>query len=155
MNRLIATAIVGLLATPVLAEGDAAKGEKVFNKCKACHMIVSDSGETIVKGGKTGPNLFGVIGRTAGTYEDFRYGKDIVAAGEAGLVWDEDTFEEYVQDPREFLRHHLDDKKAKSMMSFKLKKGGEDVYAYLVSVAPVAADAAAEEATTDDAAASE
>ncbi|TDE37520.1 c-type cytochrome [Antarcticimicrobium sediminis] len=159
MNRLIATAIVGLLATPVLAEGDAAKGEKVFNKCKACHMIVSDSGETIVKGGKTGPNLFGVIGRTAGTYPDFKYGKDIVAAGEAGLVWDEDTFEEYVQDPRKFLRHHLDDKKAKSMMSFKLKKGGEDVYAYLVSVAPVAAEDttedAAEETSTDDAAASE
>ena len=135
MNRLIATAIVGLLAAPALAEGDAAKGEKVFNKCKACHAIVSDSGETIVKGGKTGPNLYGVVGRTAGTYEDFRYGDDIVAAGEAGLVWDEESFTTYVQDPRAFLQDTLDDKKAKSKMSFKLKKGGEDVFAYLKSVA--------------------
>lgn len=134
MNRLIATAIVGLLATPVLAEGDAAKGEKTFNKCKACHSIVSDSGETIVKGGKTGPNLYGVVGRTAGTYEDFRYGDDIVAAGEAGLVWDEESFTTYVEDPRAFLQETLDDKKAKSKMSFKLKKGGEDVYAYLMSL---------------------
>ena len=112
MNRLIATAIVGLLAAPALAEGDAAKGEKTFNKCKACHSIISDSGETIVKGGKTGPNLFGVIGRTAGTYEDFRYGDDIVAVGEAGLVWDEKAFNHYVEDPRGFLRETLDDKGA-------------------------------------------
>lgn len=135
MNRLIATAIVGLLAAPALAEGDAAKGEKTFNKCKACHMIVSDSGETIVKGGRTGPNLYGVVGRTAGTYEDFRYGKAIVAAGEAGLVWDEESFIAYVEDPRTFLQETLDDKKAKSKMSFKLRKGGEDVFAYLKSVA--------------------
>ena len=146
MNRLIATAIVGLLATPALAEGDAAKGEKTFNKCKACHSIISDSGETIVKGGKTGPNLFGVIGRTAGTYEDFRYGKDLVAAGEAGLVWNEEEFNHYVKDPRKFLRETLEDKKAKSKMTFKLKKGGEDVYAYLVSVAPAPA---AEEETAE------
>ncbi|GAA6199825.1 cytochrome C [Aquicoccus sp. SU-CL01552] len=148
MNRLIATAIIGLLATPALAEGDAAKGEKTFNKCKACHSIISDSGEAIVKGGKTGPNLFGVIGRTAGTYEDFRYGKDLVAAGEAGLVWNEEEFNHYVKDPRDFLRKTLEDKKAKSKMTFKLKKGGEDVYAYLVSVAP-APEMAAEDETED------
>ena len=152
MNRLIATAIVGLLATPALAEGDAAKGEKTFNKCKACHSIISDSGETIVKGGKTGPNLFGVIGRTAGTYEDFRYGDAIVAAGEAGLVWDEEQFNHYVKDPRKFLRETLEDKKAKSKMTFKLKKGGEDVYAYLVSIAPApepAAEGETEEKSDD------
>jgi len=152
MNRLIATAIIGLLATPALAEGDAAKGEKTFNKCKACHSIISDSGETIVKGGKTGPNLFGVIGRTAGTYEDFRYGDAIVAAGEAGLVWDEEEFNHYVKDPRKFLRETLEDKKAKSKMTFKLKKGGEDVYAYLVSLAPApepAAEGETEEKSDD------
>ncbi|MDF1718002.1 MAG: cytochrome C [Antarcticimicrobium sp.] len=152
MNRLIATAIVGLLAAPALAEGDAAKGEKTFNKCKACHSIISDSGETIVKGGKTGPNLFGVIGRTVGTYEDFRYGDDIVAVGEAGLVWDEKAFNHYVEDPRGFLRETLDDKGAKSKMTFKLKKGGEDVYAYLVSVAPApepAAEGETEEKSDD------
>lgn len=150
MNRLIATAIVGLLAAPALAEGDVAEGEKTFNKCKACHAIVSDSDETIVKGGKTGPNLYGVVGRTAGTYEDFRYGDDIVAAGEAGLVWDEETFTAYVEDPRAFLRETLDDKGAKSKMTFKLKKGGEDVFAYLASVAPApAAEGGTEEQSSD------
>ncbi|MEN8683748.1 cytochrome C, partial [Marivita sp.] len=115
---------------------DAAAGEKEFNKCKSCHMIVADDGTVIVKGGRTGPNLYGVIGRTAGGVEDFRYGDSLVAAGEAGLVWDEATFVEYVQDPKGFLATYLDDSGARSKMSYRLRKGMEDVYAYLVSVSP-------------------
>lgn len=157
MNRLIATALVALIAAPALADDDVKKGEKLFGKCKACHSIVTDSGETIVKGGRTGPNLYGVIGRQAGTYPDFKYGADIVAAGAAGLVWDKDAFLEYVRDPRKFLQHHLDDKKAKTQMSFKLPKGGEEVYAYLASLAPApdAAPADATEAAPDEGTASE
>lgn len=135
MTRTLAAIIAISFAAPAFAEGDAAAGEQTFNKCKSCHMIVADDGTEIVKGGKTGPNLYGVIGRTAGT-ADFKYGKDLVAAGEGGLVWDAANLAEYVADPRAFLRTTLDDKKAKSRMSFKLKKGGEDVAAYLASVGP-------------------
>ncbi|MDU8910967.1 cytochrome C [Aestuariicoccus sp. MJ-SS9] len=116
--------------------GDADAGAKEFNKCKSCHMIVADDGTDIVKGGRTGPNLYGVIGRQAGSVEGFRYGDDLVAAGEAGLVWDEETFVAYVQDPRGFLQEYLDDSGARSKMSFRLRSGMEDVYAYLVSVGP-------------------
>lgn len=150
MHRILATAAVALLAVPAFAEGDAAKGEKGFNKCKACHMIVSDEGETIIKGGKTGPNLYGLPGRTAGT-ADFKYGADLVAAGEAGLVWDETTFVTYSADPKAFLKEYLDKSSAKSKMSFKLKKGAEDIWAFLVSVSP-APEAPAEDAATDAAA---
>ena len=52
-------------AAPALASGDAAKGESDFKKCKACHAIVADDGTEIVKGGKVGPNLYGVVGRAA------------------------------------------------------------------------------------------
>ncbi|WP_299410073.1 c-type cytochrome [uncultured Roseobacter sp.] len=135
MIRTFAAIIALSFAAPAFAEGDAAEGEKTFNKCKSCHMIVADDGTEIVKGGKTGPNLYGVIGRTAGT-ADFKYGDDLAAAGEAGLVWDEANLAEYTADPRAFLRTYLDDSKAKSRMSFKLKKGGEDVAAYLASVGP-------------------
>ena len=38
MNQLIATALV-MLGTGAMAEGDAAKGEKDYKKCKACHAI--------------------------------------------------------------------------------------------------------------------
>lgn len=139
MTRTFAALIAMSFAAPAFADGhstgDAEAGMKTFNKCKSCHMIVSDAGDEIVKGGRTGPNLFGIIGRTAGS-ADFKYGKDLVAAGEAGLVWDEANLAEYVVDPREFLRTYLDDSKAKSRMTYKLKKGGEDVAAYLASVGP-------------------
>ncbi|TNJ41432.1 cytochrome c family protein [Phaeobacter sp. B1627] len=131
MTRFSAAAVLACLASPALAEGDAADGEKAFNKCKSCHQIVSDAGETIVKGGKTGPNLFGITGRIAGTAEGFRYGNDLIAAGEAGLHWSEAQFVAYLEDPRGFLKTYLDDSSAKSKMSFRLKQGGADVYAYL------------------------
>jgi cytochrome c len=137
MKLMIATAASALmLAGAAFAEGDADAGAKEFNKCKSCHMIVADDGTEIVKGGRTGPNLYGVIGRQAGVQDGFRYGDSLVAAGEAGLVWDEETFVAYVQDPKGFLAEYLDDSGARSKMSYRLRKGMEDVYAYLVSVGP-------------------
>lgn len=138
------------VATPALAEGDAAKGEKLFKKCKACHMIVNGD-EVIFKGGKTGPNLYGVVGRAAASVEGFKYGKSLLAAGEAGLVWDQDILAAYALDPKAFLKERLDDSGAKSKMSFRLKKGGEDIAAYLASVGPVmeATEDAAEEPKTE------
>ncbi len=134
--KLVAVMAAIALSTPALAQGDIEAGEKVFKKCKSCHMIQDAAGETIVKGGKTGPNLYGVIGRTAGAFDGYtKYSKSMIAAGEAGLVWDQEQFQAYVQDPSGFLKTYLDDSKAKSKMSLKLKKGLEDVYAYLVSVA--------------------
>ena len=145
MNRFLTTLAALALAGPAFAEGhasgDAAAGEKVFNKCKSCHMIVSDSGDEIVKGGRTGPNLYGVMGRVPGSVEDFRYGDDLVKAGETlADGWNEEAFVAYVQDPRGWLRETLDDSKARSKMSFKLNKADEaaNVWAYLVSVGPAA-----------------
>ncbi len=137
-----AAVTTALLAAPAFADGhatgDAEAGEKEWRKCKSCHMIVADDGTEVQKGGKTGPNLYGILGRTAGSVEDFKYGESIVAAGEAGLVWDEAQFVTYVADPKKFLQETLDDSKAKSKMSFKLKDAEDaaNVWAYLVSVGP-------------------
>ena len=136
MKTVMITLAALALATPALAAGDAAKGEADFKKCKACHSIIKADGTAVVKGGKTGPNLFGVIGRTAGTAADFKYGDSVVAAGAAGLVWDEALIAAYVADPTAFLKEKTGDDAAKSRMTFKLAKGGEDVAAYLASVAP-------------------
>ena len=117
------------------ASGDAAAGEDVFKQCSSCHVIAN--GDEVIAGrGKTGPNLYGLFGRQAGTVEGFKYGDSIVAVGEAGLEWNEEKFLEYVADPRKFLQTELDDKKARSKMSFKLRKGGEDIWAYIVSLGP-------------------
>lgn len=138
---MIAAAV--LLAGPALAEshasGDAAAGEDGFSKCQACHVVTDDEGNTLAgRNGRTGPNLYGLPGRAAGSVEDFRYSSSMVEAGEAGLSWDEDSFVAYVQDPTGFLRDHLDDAKARSKMSFKLRDEEEarNLWAYLVSVSP-------------------
>lgn len=128
-----ATVAALVLAAPAFA-GDAAVGEKEFNKCKTCHSIIAPDGTEIVKGAKTGPNLYGVVGRTAGTYPEFKYKDSIVALGATGFAWTEEDIATYVKDPGAFLKEKTDDKKAKSGMAFKLAKGGEDVAAYLASV---------------------
>lgn len=144
----------GLLAlgSAAFAEGDIEKGEKTFKKCKACHMVVNGD-DVIYKGGKTGPNLYGIIGRTAGTYEGFKYGKGLSEAAEAEFVWTEEALTEYVKDPKKWLDANGFSKKSK--MSFKLKKGGEDVAAWLTSVGPAveeseAPEAGAEAETTEE-----
>ncbi|WP_375690477.1 c-type cytochrome [Pseudooceanicola sp. LIPI14-2-Ac024] len=131
LKPAFALAALAMLAAPAWA-GDAAKGQKEFGKCRSCHTIANGD-EVIQKGGKTGPNLFGVVGRQAGT-ADFKYGDDIVAAGENGLVWDEAMLATYMEDPRAFLQDYLDDKGAKSKMTFKMRKGAEDVAAYLATL---------------------
>ena len=77
-----------MLATPVLA-ADPAAGEADFKKCKACHSLVATDGTEVVKGGKTGPNLGGIVGRPVASVADFKYGESILAVGAAGKVWDE------------------------------------------------------------------
>ena len=144
---LIAACAVAAIAAPVHA-GDVAAGEKTYAKCKACHSIIAADETAIVKGGKVGPNLFGVIGRPVGSYPGFKYGDGILAAGAKGLVWDEAMIADYVKDPTKWLDANSGDPKAKSKMSFQLAQGGEDVAAYLASVAPppAAAPAATEAA---------
>ncbi len=102
-------------------------------------MIQDADGNTIAKGGKTGPNLWGLVGRAAGTQEGFsRYKDAIVTAGETGLVWDEANFAGYVADPTKFLRAFLDDNTARSGMTFKLRKKEDavNIWAYIASVSP-------------------
>jgi cytochrome c len=145
--KLSVLAIIATAAAPAFAAGDAAKGEASFKQCQTCHSVVNEAGEVLAgKGSKTGPNLYGVIGRQVGSYPDFKYGDSIVAAGATGLVWDEAGFVDYVQDPANHWKKVLNDKGAKSKMSFKVKDAetAADLYAYLSQFgAAPAADAAA------------
>ena len=70
---------------------DAALGEKVFLKCKACHQIGEGAKDAV------GPVLNGVVGRKAGTYPDYNYSD---ANKNSGITWDEATLKEYLKNPR-------------------------------------------------------
>jgi cytochrome c len=95
MTRLtITTALIlaalSFGAAPARA-GDAATGEKVFNKCKACHQV----GEKAKN--RVGPVLNGIVGRPAGAAEGFKYSD---ALGGSGLTWDEATLAAFLADPK-------------------------------------------------------
>lgn len=132
MKYLLAAAAL-LIASPVLA-GDPAAGEKSFTKCKACHSAIAPDGTVIQKGGKVGPNLWGVIGRQIGTAEGFSFGAATVAAGADGTVWDEAMLAAYLLDPNAWLAEKTGDAAAKSKMTFKMATGGEDIAAYLATL---------------------
>ena len=115
----------------------ATPGEAIYSqRCVACHMIEKPGGETVVSGGKIGPNHWGVIGRGAGTQDFPHYSRFLVAAGEKGLVWSEAELVQYLADPRRYLRAYLDDDTATSRMAFKLasERDRKDVAAYLATM---------------------
>ncbi len=135
MTKMMLAAALALLAAPALADGDADDGEALFNRqCTSCHLIANGAGEVLAgRSAHTGPNLFGVVGRTIGTEEGFNYSDAMVAAGVAGMVWDEELFVGYVQDPTEWLRTTLSDPRARAKMAFRVRSSdeAEDLYAYL------------------------
>lgn len=113
-------ALVLTLAMPAVA-ADAAKGEKVFRKCKACHQV-GDGAEA-----RTGPVLNGIIGRAAAATE-FGYSKAMADAGADGLVWTEEALAAFLTKPKDYM--------SGTKMAFPgLRKDSEraDVIAYLAT----------------------
>ena len=82
-----------LLAAPANADGDAKKGKKVFNTCKACHNADKETN-------KVGPHLVGIFGRKAGSLEDYSY-SDAMASSD--VVWSVETLTVYLGKPKDFI----------------------------------------------------
>ena len=84
-----------ILSSIVTSNTFAADGKKVFKKCKACHSFTKN---------KVGPNLKGIVGRTAGTVEGFRYSKAMKKAGENGSVWSKDEVDKFLAKPKAYMK---------------------------------------------------
>lgn len=91
--KVLVPIVTILAAGPAFADGDAAAGKKVYNKCKACHAL--EAGKK-----KIGPALDGIFGRTAGTVEGFKYSK---AMKDSGVVWTDETIAAYLEKPKKFM----------------------------------------------------
>ena len=113
---LVLSSALALAAGAALAEGNPAEGQKVYGKCRACHVVDQEQN-------RVGPHLVGLFGRHAGAVEGFNYSD---AMKQADIVWDEATLDAYLADPRGYI--------AGNKMAFPgLKKEDErdDVIAYL------------------------
>ena len=93
--KIIALSTLLALGTspPMLAEGNAEEGERIFRKCASCHSIEEG-------GRKSGPSLFGIVGAQSGSVEGFRYSDANLSLN---VVWDEENLAEFVADPRDFM----------------------------------------------------
>ncbi|MBK5418147.1 c-type cytochrome [Pseudomonas sp. TH31] len=82
----------GLLGTQAVAAGEAEAGGKLFSKtCGGCHQV----GES-ARGG-FGPQLNGIIGRTAGSTTDYQYSD---AMKNSGVVWTREKLAAYIENPK-------------------------------------------------------
>jgi cytochrome c len=89
MIRLAFVLLSIAIATNVFSQ-DRARGEKLFEDCRACHAI-----ERGTQG--VGPDLHGVFGRKAGALDDFRYSP---ALKRSGITWTPQALDAYVADPQ-------------------------------------------------------
>jgi len=87
---MMAAASVVMLSAGTARADDADAGKKVFNQCRACHVLDD-------KTNRVGPHLGGVIGRKAGSVEGFSYSD---AMKNSGITWDEESLEKYLKDPK-------------------------------------------------------
>lgn len=134
LRAALTAVMLPCLSLPAFAEGDPAKGEKVFKKCMACHAVTADGPS------KAGPNLHDVVGRKTGTLEGFSYSAVMKKMGEDGHIWTPEELDLFLENPKKMAPG--------TKMTFAgLKKPDEraDVVAYLVSLHPEGVAGGAEE----------
>lgn len=94
MPRFVAAAVMLVITLPTAAIADAGHGERVFQRCAACHSVAGNDTKL------PGPNLRGVIGRRAGTLAGFEFSSAMVDAGKSeNVMWDRKTLDKYLADP--------------------------------------------------------
>lgn len=114
----VASADGGAAFADLYAAADAAKGEKLFKQCAACHKVNGSNG--------TGPHLDGVVGRDVGKVDGFTYSAAV--AGHGG-VWTPEEINNFITNPKGYIEG--------TKMGYAGMKKGEDranVIAYLASL---------------------
>lgn len=120
-GAVIAAAVFAPAAA--FADGDAAKGAKIFKKCAACHTATEEKN-------KVGPHLVGIIDRPIASIEDYKYSKAMTEHATEVPTWTVEALEAYLRSPKGVV-------KGTKMAFAGLKKDDdvEDVIAYLTDPA--------------------
>ena len=88
-----AAVLIAATFTAHVGAADVEKGKAIFEQCAACHSLDGT-------GDYDGPTLKGIIGRKAGSLEDYRYS---AAMKRSDVTWDATTLDTYVADPQAFI----------------------------------------------------
>ena len=117
----VGLSLAALVAGPALAQDDlVADGEKVFKRCAACHQV-GEGAEN-----RVGPELNGVIGRTAGTLEGFATPPPWSRPAKAGWSGTTRRCTTYLENPREMVKG--------TKMAFAGLKKPEDIAAVIAYI---------------------
>ena len=87
---MVAAALVLMLSAGTARAQDADAGKKVFNECRACHVLDKLTN-------RVGPHLGGVIGRKAGSVKGFSYSD---AMKNSGITSAPESLSKYLKDPK-------------------------------------------------------
>ncbi len=91
--RLLGAIAVLAAASAAHADGDAARGEKRFEDCVACHKLQAGANDV-------GPSLHGVFQRKAAELADYRYSP---ALRRSGITWTAQTLDTFIADPQRMV----------------------------------------------------
>ena len=86
--------IAGLLWPGLALAANAQKGAQVFIQCQTCHTTQKGAASGL------GPNLFGVVGRKAGSLPGFSYSN---ALKQSKIVWTNDKLKLWVSGPNKMV----------------------------------------------------
>jgi len=129
VNKILITTAIALAAQSAAADGhaqgDAAKGERLFRQCSACHIVEGDRRSA-------GPTLEGIVGREAGAIEGFRYSD---ALANSGLTWDAATLRAFFIAPNDVVPGN-----AMSFRGVRREADADDLVAYLESLSALAGE---------------
>ncbi|MGO9932919.1 MAG: c-type cytochrome [Steroidobacteraceae bacterium] len=75
------------LASMTALSGDSTHGKALYQGCQACHSVDDND---------LGPKHRGVVGRAAGSVQDYNY---TAALKNSGLTWDEPTLDRWLANP--------------------------------------------------------
>jgi cytochrome c len=98
-RRLALIGVSTVFATAWSGSGFAAdpeRGRAVFAECAACHTLTEPTGAEAL-----GPSLEGLLGKTAGSRDDYRYSGPL---RRSGIVWTLETLEQFIADPQGLVR---------------------------------------------------
>tara|TARA_R110002096_G_scaffold288879_1_gene482843 strand:- start:570 stop:1073 length:504 start_codon:yes stop_codon:yes gene_type:complete len=98
---------------------DLANGQRQFRRCQSCHTLNEGGRHTV------GPNLHDVIDHPAASAAGFSYSR---ALRESGLVWDLETLDAWIENPRELVPGNR-----MSFVGLRNAEDRRDVIAYMAA----------------------